>query len=240
MVIISWFIINWFIDLLSFNWFKKPFNQLAGFYVKTTSVVHRLKFHTKKPPVPICRSGYFCFSFLYITCNDSVFCKFLFINVAWLYLTYLWRTVKVDLWKSDIPVWKTQKFWKHLGCFVNIKSMQDWLSTLLKHLGSLIRLFKLCWNWNLCVKINKNSKIIILWRTKINSHSVNDGLLDFDFDFNRLFGSVLIQSFTRDIFTLRKAIDLPRFWFLSNLIGVLQSLIGNFPSAKEWSKRCQF
>ena len=36
------------------------------------------------------------------------------------------------------------EFWKHFGWFVNIKSMQDELSTILKHVGSLMRLYKLC------------------------------------------------------------------------------------------------
>ena len=52
--------------------------------------------------------------------------------------TYVSRKVKVNLWKPDIP-----EFWKHFWWFGNIRSMQNRSSTLLKHVGSSMRLFKL-------------------------------------------------------------------------------------------------
>ena len=56
---------------------------------------------------------------------------------------YVLRTIKRNLWKSDIPVSEPSEFQKHFGWFVYIRSMQAGLSTPWKHVGSLMRDFKL-------------------------------------------------------------------------------------------------
>ena len=52
-------------------------------------------------------------------------------------------TVTTNLWKSDKPVSITQEFWKLLGQFVKIRSMQEGFSGFLKHVGLLIILVRL-------------------------------------------------------------------------------------------------
>ena len=48
-----------------------------------------------------------------------------------------------NLWKSDKPVSIKHEFWKRLGQFVKIRSMQEGLSRFLKHVGLFIILIRL-------------------------------------------------------------------------------------------------
>ena len=52
-------------------------------------------------------------------------------------------TVTIGIWKSDNPFSITQEFWKLLGQFVKMRSIQEGFSGSLKHVGLLIILLTL-------------------------------------------------------------------------------------------------
>ena len=70
------------------------------------------------------------FQSLYVTTNGYCF--------SWC----IWRTVIVNLWKSDKSVSKFYDFKNGLWKFVRSKSLHEGLSGFFKHVGSLIKLCK--------------------------------------------------------------------------------------------------